>query len=250
MADDKSIMLAAIKVDVEGTHEVEVLDTKFESLSKTFRNSKEPVEGATQVQKNLEKQLNRTKKSTTENAVKNIEFLAVTEAVTSAANQLVSSQYKRIDAELAAGEITEEQAAKERQRWKARETFNASLEKWIALIRLAKVAQIGYTAAIAASTTVTKANTKAVIANTAALLKNPYVILAVVIMALVIWIGKLAEEGKLLSKQFDWLAEKTQGLNDSLMGFLELIEDIIGVEFTESSWFDALTYEGSEGQFA
>ena len=247
---ETDIMLTALRFTADGIEILDVVDTKYTKLGATMAKGSERAEGQAEAMERLQKVSEKSAKSTTANSVKNIEFLAVTEAVTSAANQLVSSQYKRIDAELAAGEITEEQAAKERQRWKARETFNASLEKWIALIRLAKVAQIGYTAAIAASTTVTKANTKAVIANTAALLKNPYVILAITIMALVIWLAKLAEEGKVLAKQFDWLAEKTQGLNDSLMGFLELVEDIIGVEFTESSWFDALTYEGSEGQFA
>lgn len=242
---EEDIMLAAIKTNVEGIHEVEILDKNFKSLSQTFRNSKQPIEDVTQAQKDLETQLNKSKKSTIDNSVKNIEFLAVTEAVTSASNQLVSSQYKRIDAELAAGEITEEQAAKERQRWKSREKFNASLEKWIALIRLAKVAQIGFTAATALATKATKANTKAVIANTAALLKNPYILIAFAVIMLVVWLVKLAEEGKGVAKQFEWLEKKTRGLNDSLMGFFELIEDIVNIEFTESSWFEALTYEGS-----
>ena len=129
---ESDIMLAAIKVDVEGTHEVEILDGKFENLSKTFRNSKQPIGDVTKEQKKLEEQLNRTKKSTMDQSVKNIEFLAVTEAATSGLNQLVSSQYKRIDSQLASGEITEEEAEKERKVWKAREDVNASLEQWIA----------------------------------------------------------------------------------------------------------------------
>ena len=242
---EADIMLAAIKVDVEGTHEVEILDGKFENLSKTFRNSKQPIGDVTKEQKKLEEQLNRTKKSTMDQSVKNIEFLAVTEAATSGLNQLVSSQYKRIDSQLASGEITMEEAEKERLVWKAREEVNASLEKWIALIRLAKVAQIMSTAAIGLATKATNLNTKAVMKNTVAMMKNPWVLITVLVITLVVWIVKLANEGKLLADQFDWLTEKTKGLNDSLMGCLELVEDLVGLNFTESSWFDALTYEGS-----
>ena len=242
---ESDIMLTSLRFTAEGIEILDVVDTKYTKLGATMAKGSKRAEGQREAMEKLQKVSEKSAKSTTANSVKNIEFLAVTEAVTSASNQLVSAQYKRIDAELAAGEITEEQATAERTRWKAREKFNASLEKWIALIRLAKVAQIAYTGAMAMATTVTKANTKAVLANTAAMLKNPWVILAVTILALIIYMQQLAEEGKALTKQFDWLEKKTRGLNDSLMGFLEVIEDILGLEFTESSWFDALTYEGS-----
>jgi hypothetical protein len=239
---ESDIQLASFRIRAEGVEVIDVIDTKYTKLGATMAKGQKRAEGKKKAMENLQKQLDKNSKSTTANSVKNIEFLAVTEAVTSASNQLVSSQYKRIDAELAAGEITEEQAAKERQRWKAREKFNASLEKWIALIRLAKVAQIAMTAARAMSTSVTKANTKAVLANTAAMLRNPWVLLTITLMAVVLWVVKLAEEGKMLTKQFDALDKRTRSLNDSLMGFLELIEDVVNVEFTESDWFQALTY--------
>ena len=242
---EADIMLASIKITAEGVEVIDVVDAKYTKLGATMAKGTKRAEGKEKALKNLNQQLKKNTKSTMDQSVKNIEFLAVTEAATSGLNQLVSSQYKRIDSQLASGKITEEEAEQERKVWKAREEVNASLEKWIALIRLAKVAQIMATAAMGLMTKVTKANTKAVMKNTAAMLKNPWVLITVLVIALTVWLVKLANEGKLLADQFEWLTKKTERLNDSLMGFLNLVEDLVGLEFTESSWFDALTYEGS-----
>ena len=242
---EADVMLAVIKVDVEGVQEVEVLDAKYTSLGSTFQKGQQRAEGAKEAQKKLTKSIEEGGNATTKANVQTITNLALMEAATSGLNQGISAQYKSIDAKLAAGKITEEEAEKQRKAWKERERHTARLETAIAVMRLLTVAKALGTAVTNALTASTNANTVAVQSNTRAMLANPWVRIVIIAALLAMAIVKLNKELGLFGNQFDWLEKKTKGLNDSLMGFLNLVEDLVNIEFTESSWFDALTYEGS-----
>ena len=152
--------LVAIDFDADGAiKKATVLDSKFEKLSKTFRNSKKPVEDAANAQKKLDDAITRTTKSSVDANVQTIANLAVLEAATSGINQGISAQYKMIDAKLAAGDITVEEAEKERKVWKEREKGTAVLESIIAASRLYTVAKVFGTAVTAKLTAATNANT-------------------------------------------------------------------------------------------
>jgi len=179
-------MLVAIDFEADGAiKKATVLDSKFEKLSKTFRNSKKPVEDAANAQKKLDKSIQGTTKSTTDNNVATIAKLQIMEAATSGLNQLISAQYKRIDADLASGKITAEEAEERRKAIKQQEKYTGILESAIAISRLYTVAQVIGTAVMTKSTAATNLNTKAVVANNAALAMNPWMKFAMIAMTVV-----------------------------------------------------------------
>jgi hypothetical protein len=179
-------MLIAVEFDASGAiKDATVLDTKFDKLGNTLRKGEKRAEGAAAAQKKLDKSIKGTTKSTTDNNVATIAKLQVMEAATSGLNQLISAQYKRIDADLASGKITAEEAEELRKKVKQHEKLTGILETGIAMARLYTVAQVIGTAVMHKSTVATELNTAAVARNNAALAMNPYVKFAMVAMAVV-----------------------------------------------------------------
>ena len=105
---EADVMLAVIKVDVQGVQEVEVLDRKYTSLGSTMQKGQKRAEGAKDAQKKLTTAIKEGGDQQTKANVQTIANLALMEAATSGLNQLISAQYKRIDADLASGKISAE----------------------------------------------------------------------------------------------------------------------------------------------
>ena len=113
---EEDVMLVAIKMDASGAiKDTEVLDKKFTCLGATFQKGQKRAEGAAQAQAKLDTSIKKTTKSTVEANVSSLSKLAAMEALTSASNQLISAQYKRIDAALAEGKISAEEAEIQRK---------------------------------------------------------------------------------------------------------------------------------------
>ena len=113
---ERDVMLVAIEMDASGAiKSTEVLDKKFTSLGATFQKGQKRAEGAAQAQAKLDTSIKKTTKSTVEANVSSLSKLAAMEALTSASNQLISAQYKRIDAALAEGKISAEEAEIQRK---------------------------------------------------------------------------------------------------------------------------------------
>ena len=110
---EEDVMLVAIRMDAKGAiTDTQILDDKFKNLSTTFRKGSQETETLTQV---TAKQVETTKDDSNAQTARNTSYisgLAAMEAVTSATNQLISAQYKRIDAALAEGKITAEELLK------------------------------------------------------------------------------------------------------------------------------------------
>ena len=105
------MMLLAIKVDAKGAiTETQVLDKNFKTLSQTFRKGTQDAEKLNTVMAKQVKVSKQDIKSQTDRNVSYISGLAALEATTSGLNQLISAEYKKIDADLAAGKITAEEA--------------------------------------------------------------------------------------------------------------------------------------------
>ena len=119
---ESDIMLVSIKLDADGAiQKTEILDTKFKSLGASMQKGKTRTEGMTEAQEKFTKATTRSTKSTVESNVATIGKLAAFEAATSGLNQLISAQYKRIDAALAEGKIDEEEAERQRKKIKQQE---------------------------------------------------------------------------------------------------------------------------------
>ncbi len=222
-------MLIAVEFDADGAiKKATVLDTKFDKLGNTLRKGEKRAEGAAAAQKKLDQSIKRTTKSSVDANVQTIANLAVLEAATSGINQGISAQYKMIDAKLAAGDITAEEAEKERKVWKEREKSTAALESFIAVMRLATVAKVFGTAVTAKFTAVTNANTKAVVANNAALAMNPYVKFAIIAMSVV---AALA----LMELKFDGVTraiERTKKAIEKITGAFSSLRDMDDVNLS------------------
>ena len=212
---ERDVMLVAIEMDASGAiKSTQVLDTKFDKLGNTLRKGKERAEGAAQAQTKLDQSIKKSTKSTVESNVQSIAKLAAMEALTSASNQLISAQYKRIDADAASGKISAEEAEQRRKQIKQYEKWTGLLESGIAIARLATVGQMIYNAVINAGTVATKNNTKAVKTNTAALMANPWVALAVAIVSVIAMLviveretGKVTDTIKFLNKELRELVQ-------------------------------------------
>ena len=217
---ERDVMSVAIVFDADGAiKKAQVLDTKFESLGASMQKGKARTEGLADAQKKLDTAMQKTTTSTVESNVASISKLAAMEAATSGLNQLISAQYKRIDADLAAGKISAEEAEQRRKAIKQQEKYTGMLETVIAVARLATVGQMIYNAVIAQGTVATKANTKAVKTNTAALMANPWVAIAV---ALVSVIAMLVIFDRETGKVTDSIKYLNEGLRETVKWFIEL----------------------------
>jgi len=215
-------MLAVIEADAQDAiKDVEVLDAKYNSLGESFAKGQKRGEGAKDAQDKLNKSIQQGGKTTTEANVGLIKNLALMEAATSGLNQLVSAQYKRIDAQLAAGDITEEEAEKERKVWKEREKVTGGLETLIAILRLATVAQAVYAVATNVTIASIKAQTIAVLTLNGALLANPIVMVVVAAAALAAMLLFLEAKLGLVTKGVEVANEAFKQLID----YLEMAKD-------------------------
>ena len=223
---ESDIMLVSIKLDADGAiQKTEILDTKFKSLGASMQKGKTRTEGMTEAQEKFTKATTRSTKSTVESNVATIGKLAAFEAATSGLNQLISAQYKRIDAALAEGKIDEEEAERQRKKIKQQEKYTGMLETGIAIGRLYTVGQMVMAAATASATVATDANTKSVRANTIAMLANPWVIFGLAIAAVVVvmadfWVksGGVRRMIEDINEVVDSAVEKWNAFGDSVKG--------------------------------
>lgn len=171
---EEDIMLTTLKVTAKGVQIIDVVDTKYKNLGTTMQKGKARTEGHAEAMDKLRQASEKSAKSTMNNNVQTIAKLQVMEAATSGLNQLISAQYKRIDADLAAGKITAEEAEERRKAIKQQEKYTGILESAIAISRLYTVAQVVGAAVTAKLTTATNANTAAVAANNAVVKASPW----------------------------------------------------------------------------
>ena len=232
---ETDVMLVAIQMDADGAiKDTEVLDRKFTSLGSTFQKGQKRAEGAEKAQKKLTKSIKEGGNATTKANVQTIANLALMEAATSGLNQLISAQYKRIDADLASGKINAEEAELKRKQIKQQEKYTGILETGIAIARLATVAQMLYAAATQVTTAGVKANTIAVLTLNGALYANPLLWIVVAVIALVAVLLILESKFGLVTKgveaanqQFENLLNWANGVRDSIVGLGEDIEDFV-----------------------
>lgn len=220
---ERDVMLLAVEMDAKGAiKDTQILDNNFKSLSQTFRKGNQETQKLETV---MAKQVKTTKDSTLANidlSAAYLKTLAGLDALTSGLNQGISAQYKMIDAKLASGEIDEEEAEKQRKKWKAREKHTARLESAIAVMRLATVAHMAYTAVVGMTTTATTASTAAVTANTVAWYMNPmFWAIAGIVAGLAIFIVSLA----LLMEKFKVLDKIMAGVNAQGEKFMNWVND-------------------------
>ena len=182
---ETDVMLVAIRMDADGAiQDTEVLDKKFTSLGATFQKGQKRAEGAATAQKKLDKSIKGTTKSTVEGNVAGISFLAATEAITSATNQYISAKYKSIDADLASGKITQEEAEQKRNATTQQEKYTGALEKGIAIIRFGAAAGMIFNAVQGVTIAGLKAQTISVLTLNGALYANPIILVVVAAVAL------------------------------------------------------------------
>ena len=236
---EEDLMLLVIKTDAKGAiTETRILDDNFKNLSTTFRKGTQETEKLNTV---MAKQVDVSKKDANAQTARNTSYisgLAAMEAVTSATNQLISAQYKRIDAALAEGKITAEEAEKQRKAIKRQEKYTGLLETTIAVMRLATVGHMIYTSVVGMSSTAIVANTKAVAANTLALLANP---LFWAIAGIVVGLGMMVYALVKLAQHFKLLERSMEGVNSAISFFKE------GVQWITENVGEALD---SAGNFA
>lgn len=171
---ESDMMLSVIKITADGIQIIDVVDTKYEKLGTTMAKGKKRTEGHAKAMQDLKTISEKNAKSTMNDNVQTIAKLQVMEAATSGLNQLISAQYKRIDADLASGKITAEEAEERRKAIKQQEKYTGILESAIAISRLYTVAQVVGAAVTAKLTTATNANTAAVAANNAVVKASPW----------------------------------------------------------------------------
>lgn len=168
------MMLSVIKIKADGIEVLDVVDSKYKNLGSTMAKGKKRAEGNAEAMDKLRQASEKNAKSTMNDNVQTIAKLQVMEAATSGLNQLISAQYKRIDADLAAGKITAEEAEERRKAIKQQEKYTGILESAIAISRLYTVAQVVGATVTAKLTTATNANTAAVAANNAVVKASPW----------------------------------------------------------------------------
>ena len=220
---ERDVMLVAIEMDASGAiKSTEVLDKKFTSLGATFQKGQKRAEGAAQAQAKLDNSIKKTTKSTIEANVQSLSTLAAMEALTSASNQLLSAQYKRIDAALAEGKISAEEAEKQRKNIKQYEKYTGSLETVIALARFATVIQMGYNAVLGMTAKNTDRATLSTRAFNFALKQNPIVL---IITSIVLLIGYMIAMEKIFgttTKTIDAVTDSFRKLREMWSSLLEL----------------------------
>lgn len=244
---EEDMMLLQIKTDASGAiTETRILDENFKNLSTTFRKGNQETKKLNKV---MAEQVDVSKKDTKSQNTRNISYLAGLaglEALTSASNQYISAQYKKIDADLASGKITQEQAEAERKAVKQKEAFTGRLEEVIAVLRLGTVAHMAYTSVVGLTTTATTANTAAVKANTVAWYANPlFGGIALIIGGLALLVLSLAA----LMEKFNTLDTIMGGVNKTLNEFKDgvqwITENVGGAAEAVGDFADSLSV--SEG---
>ena len=233
--EDTFKMMAVIEMDAKGAiKDTEVLDAKFTSLGSTMQKGQKRMEGAKDAQEKLNTSIKEGGKSTTEANVSTIKNLALMEAATSGLNQLISAQYKRIDADLAAGKITQEEAEQRRKQIKQQEKYTGLLETGIAVARLATVAQLLFAAASNMTLASVKANTIAVLTLNGALLANPLLLVVVAAVALAAILIVLEQKFGLVTKgidaandAFDKLMDMVNGAKDAIFGLDDAAREFV-----------------------
>ena len=220
---EEDVMLVAIRMDAKGAiKDTAVLDNKFKSLGKTFKNSKKPMDNITASQNKLNKAVKDGQKSTTKDTISSIGKLQALEGLTSAINQGISAQYKRIDADLAAGKITAEEAEAKRKQVKQQEKWTGLMETGIAIARLHTVVMMVYNSVLANTTTGTNTATLSTKAFNAALKANPVVL---IISSIVILIAYMAAVEKIFGKTtvtIDAVTDSFKRLREMWSSLLEL----------------------------
>ena len=192
---EEDVLLVAVRMDAKGAiKDTELLDNKFKNLSTTFRNSKEPMVGAEQSQKKLNKALKEGQKAATDANVANISTMLALEGMTSGLNQFISSKYKRIEADLAAGKISQEEAEAQRKQVKQQELYTSTLEKYIAIGRIVAATDALMTAMKMSNVKATIAQIKANRTLNFVLSQNPLVKAIIVITAAVLIYKKFGDE--------------------------------------------------------
>lgn len=192
---EEDVLLVAVKMDADGAiSDTQILDTKFKNLSTTFRNSKKPIEDVEKQQKKLNKALKEGQKATTDANVANISTMLALEGMTSGLNQFISSKYKRIEADLAAGKISQEEAEAQRKQVKQQELYTSTLEKYIAIGRIVAATDALMTAMKMSNVRATIAQIKANRILNFVLRQNPLVKLIIVITAAVLIYKKFGDE--------------------------------------------------------
>ena len=242
MAEEDVLLLSA-RIKADGIEVLDVIDTKYEKLGKTLQKGKARTEGHAEALEKLRKAQQQTSQSTQENSVKNIESLMIMEAATSGINQLISARYKDIDAQLASGEITQEEAEELRKSVKEQERYSSSLEKTIGIMRLYKVAQFAAAAAVNVFRAATLKNTKAILLNTAALLANPFVMFAMTLIGVGLILKGVSKEFGFLSDQMEALGRIMKPVTDGFESFVEVLDAIIGTDIQNNRLFEAIITE-------
>ena len=238
---ETDVMLVAIRMDAKGAiQDTEVLDRKFTSLGSTFQKGQKRAEGAAQAQKKLEKSIKGTSKSTVEANVANISKLAAMEAATSGLNQLISAQYKRIDADVASGKISMEEAEKERKKIKQHEKYTGILETVIAVERLRTVGLMMYAAASTITIAGIEAQTIAVLTLNGALAVNPVVALVEAGLALAAVIVYLGYKFNMLTDQVTWMNEQADKFMKSLTGVGDSVRDLLTIDISGSKLWSGI----------
>tara|TARA_R100000234_G_scaffold109723_1_gene81703 strand:- start:456 stop:1211 length:756 start_codon:yes stop_codon:yes gene_type:complete len=222
---EEDVLLVAVKMDADGViTDTELLDNKFKSLSKTFRNSKEPMVGAEQSQKKLNKAIKEGQKEAKDANVANISAMLALEGLTSGLNQSISARYKQIDADLAAGKISAEQAEAKRKEIKQQEFITGSLEQYIAIARLAIATNALLTAARGFDVKATIAQIKANKILTFVMKQNPAVRILLVILALAAAFYVLESRLGLLTTTFRLFSMALAEIRDIFMSIVDLIQ--------------------------
>jgi|TARA_R100000231_G_scaffold31422_2_gene27646 ABC-type multidrug transport system fused ATPase/permease subunit len=222
---EEDVLLVAVRMDADGAiTDTELLDNKFKSLSKTFRNSKEPMVGAEQSQKKLNKAIKEGQKETKDANVANISAMLALEGLTSGLNQSISARYKQIDADLAAGKITAEQAEAKRKEVKQQEFITGSLEQYIAVARLAIATNALLTAARGLDVKATIAQIKANKILAFVMKQNPLVRVLIVVLALAAAFYVLESRLGLLTTTFRLFSMALAEIRDIFMSIVDLIQ--------------------------
>tara|TARA_R100000234_G_scaffold77724_1_gene48476 strand:+ start:30 stop:794 length:765 start_codon:yes stop_codon:yes gene_type:complete len=237
---EEDVLLVAVRMDAKGAiTDTEILDSKFKNLSTTFRNSKKPVEDVEKHQKKLNKALKEGEKAATDANVANISTMLALEGMTSGLNQFISAKYKRIEADLAAGEISQEEAEAQRKQVKQQELYTSTLEKYIAIGRIVAATDALMTAMKLSNVKATIAQIKANKVLNFVLRQNPLVKLIIVITAAVLIYKKFGDEihrlkdgfimfGKVIKEiveLFGNLLSTTTALASSLTGIGDFMSD-------------------------
>jgi len=220
---ERDVMLVAIEMDAKGAiTQTEILDKNFKTLSQTFRKGTQDAEKLNTVMAKQVKVSKQDIKSQTDRNVSYISGLAALEATTSGLNQLISAEYKKIDADLAAGKITAEEAEKERKAIKQKEYYTGRLEQLIAVMRLLTVTHMVYTGVVGMMTTATTASTVAVTANTVAWYANPmFWAIAGITIAILGFVAALA----MVMDNLRILERALKRVNDEWAKFFDFIKD-------------------------